>query len=107
MSQSYSEPKYAVVWPLGRRDLKPLRVQGPIADLRGKTVGQLWDRLFRGDEIFAVIREKLQERYPDVKFVSYDVFGNIQGPDEPDVIAALPELLRRHGCDVVITGIGA
>ncbi|MBI4308558.1 MAG: hypothetical protein HY684_07125 [Chloroflexi bacterium] len=57
--------------------------------------------------MFPIIEEKLRQRYPDLKFVRWDAFGNIQGPDEPEVIAALPGLLRKHGCDIVISGVGA
>ena len=46
---------YAVVWPRSAKavEIKPLakRLDG----LEGKTIGQLWDDLFRGDEIFPIL----------------------------------------------------
>jgi hypothetical protein len=75
-------------------------------DLRNKTVCELSDWLFRTEDVFPVIREELQKRYPGVKFIEYTKFGNIHGPKEPEVITALPELLRKHRCDVAISGIG-
>ena len=35
-------------------------------DLRGKTVGELWDYLFKGEEIFPLVRRALGQRYPGV-----------------------------------------
>ncbi|MBI2910363.1 MAG: hypothetical protein HYX92_22185 [Chloroflexi bacterium] len=100
------EPTYEVVWPLGKSigEAVPLARRAP--DLRGKTVCQVWDWLFRGDEVFPLIRELLLERFPDVKFVDYDVFGNTVGPKQREVVAALPDLLKKHRCDAVISGIG-
>ncbi|MEK7872683.1 MAG: hypothetical protein AAB502_02345, partial [Chloroflexota bacterium] len=60
-----------------------------------------------GDEMFAHIRRRIQERYRGTRFVDYKTFGNIHGRTEREVIAALPGLLREHGCEVVISGVGA
>ncbi len=100
-------PVYEVVWPLGRTVSEVVTPSSPVSDLRGKTVGELWDWLFRGDEMFLLIREKLRERYPGIKFVDYAVFGNTHGRKEAEVTAALPDLLRKHGCELVLSGVGA
>ena len=102
-----SEPVYEVVWPLGRSAYATRAPQARIADLSGKTVGELWDYLFRGEEIFPLVREELKARFPGIKFVSYDVFGNVHGPQQRELVAAVPELLKQHGCDAVISAIGA
>ncbi|MBI2909562.1 MAG: hypothetical protein HYX92_18120 [Chloroflexi bacterium] len=102
-----AEPTYEVVWPLGRSVYETVPVTPAAADLSGKTVCEIWDWLFKGNEMFPVIREELSKRYPGVKFVDYSVFGDTHGPREPEVIAAMPDLLRKHGCDVVISGVGA
>ncbi|MBI2906630.1 MAG: hypothetical protein HYX92_03120 [Chloroflexi bacterium] len=100
------EPVYEVVWPLGRSayDTLPLAPRGP--DLRGKTVCELWDRIFRGEKIFPLLRESLSKQFPGIKFVDYTSFGNTTGPKQREVIATLPDLLRRHNCDAVISGVG-
>ncbi len=107
-ARSGREPVYEVVWPLGqttgRLAIKP---SAPIIDLNGKTVAEFWDWAFKGDQMFPIIREKLRGRFPDVKFVGYDTFGDIHGPNETEVVAALPALLRQHGIDAVISGVGA
>jgi hypothetical protein len=101
------EPLYEVVWPLGKSAYESFAPVQHVSDLTGKTVCELWDYLFRGEEIFPLLREGLRSQYFNTEFVDYSVFGNIHGGNEREVISALPELLRSRGCDVVISGIGA
>ncbi|MDO8530934.1 MAG: hypothetical protein Q7T26_02010 [Dehalococcoidia bacterium] len=105
--QNVSEPVYEVVWPLGKAASEAIALRPPVSDLGGKTVGEMWDWLFKGDEMFAHIRRRIQERYRGTRFVDYKTFGNIHGRTEREVIAALPGLLREQGCEVVISGVGA
>ena len=105
--RSSSEPVYEVVWPLGRSAYDTRAPNARIPDLSGKTIGELWDYLFRGEEIFPIVREKLSARFPGIKFVNYDVFGNVHGPQQRALVADVPRLLREHGCDAVISAIGA
>ncbi|MBI2909312.1 MAG: hypothetical protein HYX92_16835 [Chloroflexi bacterium] len=100
-----SEPSYAVVWPLGKSAYETVPLAARASDLKGKTVCEVWDFLFRGEEIFSLLRESLS--FPGIRFVDYTVFGNTHGTKEREVIAHLPELLRQHGCDAVISGVGA
>ncbi len=64
--------------------------------LEGKTVAQLWDYIFRGDEIFPLLEEGLPERYPGVKFIRYDVFGSTHGGDEHRGVAGGNIPLPQH-----------
>lgn len=102
-----TDAPYEVVWPLGKSVYETLPLASRPADLSGKTICELWDWLFRADEIYPILREKLSKRYPGIKFVDYNVFGNTHGPKEAEVISNLPALLRQHGCDAVISGMGA
>lgn len=102
-----SEPGYEVVWPLGKSAYDTRAPNRRIADLSGKVIGELWDYLFRGEEIFPIIREKLAARFPGIRFVTYDVFGNVHGPQQRDLLARAPQLLKHHGVDAVIAAIGA
>ena len=104
---SEQQPRYEVVWPLGKshwdkRDLNP-----GIGDLNGKTVAEVWDRVFRGEEIFPAIREALKKKYPRVRIIEYDKFGDTHGVNQKQVLADLPALLRTHEIDAVISGVGA
>lgn len=102
-----AEPSYEVVWPLGKSVYEVMHLSGRTPDLEGKTVCELWDWVFRGNEIFPILRELLSQRYPGIKFVDYDVLGNMHGRNEREVVAALPGLLHVHKCDAVISGVGA
>jgi len=51
--------------------------------------------------------EGVSKRFPGVKFVGYEEFGNFHGAREAQVSAAIPAKLRAHGADAVIVGIGA
>ena len=73
--------------------------------LEGKTVAQLWDYLFKGDEVFALLEEELKRRYPGIKFVSWREFGSTHGDDEKESLAALPERFKELGVDAVISGM--
>jgi len=50
---------------------------------------------------------QLKARFPGIKFVTYDVFGNVHGPQQRAIVADVPKLLKQHGCDAVISAIGA
>ena len=94
-----------VLWPRGRRTVTARPVAPRLETLAGKTIGQLWDDLFRGDEIFPILEEELGRRFPGVRFVRYDTFGSTHGRHEGKVLAELPEMLRRHQVDAVISGM--
>jgi hypothetical protein len=105
MRQGPDQATERVLWPRGHRtvDVKPLAAR--LDTLDGKTVGELWDDLFRGDEIFPMLEEELARRFPGVRFVSYGVFGSTHGGDEHRTIAELSDKLQQHGVDAVISGM--
>ena len=94
-----------VLWPRGQRTVTARPVAPRLDTLAGKTVAQLWDDLFRGDEIFPLLESALAQRFPGVKFVGYRTFGSTHGAEEHGVLASLPARLREHGVDAVISGM--
>jgi hypothetical protein len=94
-----------VLWPRGRRTVTARPVAPRLETLKGKTIGQLWDDLFRGDEIFPMLESALVQRFPGVKFVGYRTFGSTHGAEEHEVLATLPARMREHGVDAVISGM--
>ena len=96
---------HRVVWPRGTRKTEAASLAPRLDTLEGKTIGQLWDDLFRGDEIFPILEEALVRRYPGLRFVRYDAFGSTHGAAEHRVIAELPATLQRFGVDAVISGM--
>lgn len=104
---SSTEPHYDIVWPLGKPAYATRAPNERVADLSNKVIGETWDYLFRGEEWFPILREELSRRFPGIRFVTYDTFGNLHGPNQRTLIAKLPELLKQHQVDAVISGIGA
>ena len=96
---------YRVVWPRGAKAVQASDVAPRLSTLDDKTIGQLWDDLFRGDEIFPMLEEEIARRFPGVRFVRYDTFGSTHGRDEQRVLAELPDKLRGLKVDAVISGM--
>ena len=101
------EPRYDVLWPLSRKAVRLTPAAARMPDLNDKTVAELWDVIFRGEEIYPLVREQIKSLFPRVKFVPHTEFGNFHGAREHEIVATLPEKLRRHGADAAIVGIGA
>jgi hypothetical protein len=101
------EPRYEVLWPLSRRAVRDTKSAARLPDLNDKTVCELWDVIFRGETIYPLVREYIKARFPRVKFVGYEEFGNFHGAREHQVTATIPDKLRAHKADAVIVGIGA
>lgn len=101
------EPAYEVVWPLGPPAFPQRAPNPPLPDLRGRTIAELWDYVFHGDKILAILREKLAALYPGIRFVPFETFGNLHGAQQRQLLARVPELLKQHGADAVISLVGA
>jgi hypothetical protein len=106
-------PKFGVVSPLGEQTGQNGHPLAPRLDtLDGKTVCEIWNRDFRGDETFAFIREMLLERYPSVKVIPFTELPITEVPVwAPNAKAKTAEAVRvalaAKGCNAVITGNGA
>ncbi|AOB31266.1 hypothetical protein AKI39_12020 [Bordetella sp. H567] len=96
---------FEAYWPRGEMQQKAMRLAPRLDDLNGKTVAQLWDELYKGDQVFTLLEEGLKARYPDIRFVSWREFGSTHGAGERDALARLPQRLRELGVDAVISGM--
>ena len=105
MVEDRDDGHYEVYWPRAPRQMgvKPLAPR--LETLEGKTVAQIWDFLFRGDEIFALLEEGLKVRFPGVRFVSWREFGSTHGGEEKQALAQLPRRFKELGVDAVISGM--
>ena len=97
---------YAVVWPRSAKavEIKPLARRLDTMD--GKTVAFLWDDLFRGDEIWPILKQELSARYTGLSFVDHDAFGSTHGEEEHRVLAELPGKIKSMKIDAVVSGMG-
>jgi hypothetical protein len=96
---------YEVVWPSGERKQAIQPLARRLDTLNGKTVAQLWDFLFAGDEVYDALEVKLREKYPDVNFVSWREFGTTHGVNEKELLAALPARFKELGVDAAISSM--
>jgi len=103
--------KYEVVWPLGKSAYQQATLAARLPDLTGKTICELSHFEYKGEEIFPALEDALRKRYKDIKFVSYETFGNFRDPRihgvELEKFPGLRDLLLEHKCDAVIAGVGA
>jgi hypothetical protein len=97
---------YAVVWPRSAKavELKPLAKR--LGTLEGKTVAFLWDALFRGDEIWPILKQELGGRFAGMTFIDHDAFGSTHGDEEHQVLAELPGKIKSMAIDAVVSGMG-
>ena len=105
-NQTSSNAQYAALWPRSPRQTKVKPLAQRLDTLEGKTIGWIWDYVFRGNEVFEQLEASLSAQYPGMKFIHYSEFGNTHGSDEHQVLASLPEKLRTLKVDAVISGMG-
>lgn len=103
---------YEVVNPLGKPVVGMIAMAPRLDTLEGKTIGELWNGGFRGDESFPIIEKLLQERYPTVKLIPYTEFSlstiaSLHPEEKEKTLETLRTELKQKGCDAVITGNGA
>jgi hypothetical protein len=109
MSTPGNNGHYDVLWPRSPRQVrrKAPTLAARLGSLNGKVVAQLWDYVFRGDEVYTALEEGLKARFPEVRFVNWNEFGNIHGSDERQVVAALPQRLKELKVDAVMSAMAA
>jgi hypothetical protein len=100
-----TEAQYEVVWPSGERRQKIQPLAKRLDTLNGKTIAQLWDYLFMGDEVYATLEDEIRKVYPDVKFVSWREFGNTHTVNERELLASLPQRFKDLGVDAAISSM--
>ena len=101
-----SSSTYRVVWPRSAKTVEAKPLSPRLATLEGKTIGFVWDFLFRGDEIWPHLKEALSARYPSMSFVDHDVFGSTHGEDEHQVLANMPKVIADRKVDAIVSGMG-
>jgi hypothetical protein len=103
--------KMEVVSPAGLEAVKVTGTARRLADLNGKTVGEVWNGVFKGDVTFPIIRKLLKKKYPGVKVIPYTEFYHLPGSDVPghqrELAGQIVATAREKGCDALISGNGA
>lgn len=103
--------RFEVISPAGGPVVRQRNIAPRLDDLRGKTIGEVWNGVFKGDQTFPLIRELLKERVPGINIVPYTEFPFRHGGDNPtqqkERAAAIAKRAKEKGCDALITGNGA
>ena len=103
--------RVSVISPVGIDRVQRKTVAPRLNDLSGKTVGEIWNGVFRGDESFPIVRELLKKKFPGINVIPYTEFPFFPGDDRPtaqqEIAKTIAALAREKGCDAVISGNGA
>ena len=101
----------SVVSPEGEDAVVRARRAQRLETLAGRTIGEIWNGVFKGDITFPLIRKRLQEKYPGLQVVPYTEFPHAPASDDPAEQRAravqLAALAREKGCEAIISGNGA
>ena len=103
--------KHEVVSPLGLDAVGQVAGAARLDSLDGKTVGEFWNGVFKGDQTFPVIRRLLQQRFRRLTVIPFTEFPHAPGSDHPakqgEHAQRMAILAKEKGCDAVISGNGA
>lgn len=103
--------KLEIVSPLGLEAVRQSGAAPRLDRLDGKTVGEFWNGVFKGDLTFPVIRRLLKQQFPGLKIIPFTEFPHAPGSDHPskqrELARRMAELAKEKGCDAVISGNGA
>ena len=100
-----------VISPAGVETIEHKGVAPRLDGLAGKTVGEIWNGVFKGDDTFPVVRDMLKRAFPGINVIPYTEFPFFPGDDRPASQQAMAKeiavLAKAKGCDAVISGNGA
>lgn len=100
-----------VVSPVGLEVVKRGSSARRLGSLDGKTIGEVWNGVFKGDFTFPIIRKMLQQKYPGLRIIPYTEFPHTPGSDNPtrqrERARRIAAMVKEQGCDAVISGNGA
>ena len=102
--------RLSVISPEGLQLSKTTGVSRHLDTLEGKTIGEVYNNHFKGEQMFRAYRRLLTEKYPGVKIIPYDKFPTIYVGGDPvsqhNDAKRVAALAKEWGCDAIITGNG-
>jgi hypothetical protein len=105
-----SGEEVAVISPVGLPRTQNNGIAPRLDSLEGKTIGEVYNHHFKGDQMFGLYRELLKQRFPGVKIVPYtELPASFVGGDPAThrrVAQEVAALAREKGCDALIAGNG-
>jgi hypothetical protein len=104
------ENEIGVISPVGLPDAQKQAIAPRLDTLQGKTVAEVYNHHFKGDQMFPIYRQLLQQRYPGVQVIPYtDLPASFVGGDAAyhrTVAKEIAALAKEKGCDALISGNG-
>jgi hypothetical protein len=86
------------------------RVSGPLENLEGKTIGEVYNNHFKGELMFRTYRRLLEKKYPGIKIIPYDQFPIVyvggDAASQKRVAKEIAAIAKEKGCHAIITGNG-
>lgn len=108
--KNVSQNEIEVISPLGLPGTQNTAIAPRLGSLEGKTVGEVYNHHFKGDQMFGLYRELLKQRYPGVRVVPYtELPASFVGGDTAyhrRVAREVAARAKEKGCDALITGNG-
>jgi hypothetical protein len=105
-----SRDEIGVISPLGLPGTQNQTIASRLDSLAGKTIGEVYNHHFKGDQMFVLYRQLLKQRYPGVRIVPYtELPASFVGGDTAYHRRVAQEVAARakeKGCDALITGNG-
>ena len=105
-----SQDDIAVISPVGLPRTQDKGIAPRLDSLEGKTIGEVYNHHFKGDQMFGLYRELLKQRYPGIRIIPYtELPASFVGGDTAThrrVAQEVATLAREKGCDALITGNG-
>jgi hypothetical protein len=99
-----------VISPVGRPGGQSNAIAPRLETLQGKTVGEVYNHHFKGDQMFGLYRQLLRQRYPGVQVIPYtELPASFVGGDPAyhrTVAQEIAAVAKEKGCDALISGNG-
>jgi hypothetical protein len=102
--------KLEVISPLGGKVVEKKNAAQRLETLQGKTIGETWNEDFKGDIMFPIYRQLLQERFSGVKIIPYNELpsSTLRGTPEfqREIASRIASMAKEKGCQALISGNG-
>jgi hypothetical protein len=102
--------KMGVISPEGLQLKAASGVSPHLDTLHGKTIGEVYNNHFKGEQMFGIYRRLFKEKFADVNIIPYDKFPIIYVGGDPvsqkKAAQDAAALAKEWGCDAIITGNG-
>ncbi len=105
-----SQDEVGVISPIGLPRTQSTGIAARLDSLDGKTIGEVYNHHFKGDQMFGLYREMLKQRYPGVRVVPYtEMPASFVGGDvayHRRVAQEVAAAAKEKGIDALIIGNG-